>query len=113
MAGAKLAARPERSFPMKTLPAALAALLLLASTPAFAGDHDHGDGMKDCPMHDHDLSDADRAKRMDDLFARLDADANSVIDRAEFDKHHEAMRGEHEANAPAAMPDEHAAHHEH
>ena len=102
---------------MKTLTLPLALLLVVAS-PAYAADHDMG--MHDCPMHDSAMSDADRAKRMDEMFARLDADGNGAIDRAEFGKHVEDMRGghdEHETAAPAAdeqaapATDEHAAHH--
>jgi len=94
---------------MKT---ALIALLLLAA-PTFAVAGEHGEGMRmDCPMHDHAMSDADRAKHMDEMFAMLDADGNGVIDRAEFDKHHEAMRrGHDEQAAPAPSADEHASHH--
>ena len=102
---------------MKT---ALIALLLLAA-PTFAVAGEHGEGMMmDCPMHEHAMSDADRARHMDEMFAMLDADGNGVIDRAEFDKHHEHMRGMHEPQdpaepapkaAPAPAADEHAAHH--
>jgi hypothetical protein len=104
---------------MKTLTLPLA-LLLAAAPPAFAADHDMGMGMGDCPMHDSAMTDAERAERMNAMFARIDADGNGTIDRAEFDKYHEHMRGmrdmhdmhgEQDKAAPAPAVDEHAGHH--
>jgi hypothetical protein len=91
------------------------AVLLAAASPAFAADH--GMGKHDCPMHDSTLSDADRARHMDEMFAKLDADGNGAIDRAEFDKYHERMHDMHDMHeqqdkaAPAPAADEHADHH--
>ena len=93
---------------MKILAATL--LLALVPAPAFAGDHDGG--KMDCPMHDPAATDADRAKHLDDMFAKLDADASGAIDRAEFTRHHEDMRRKHAEQGDAAgKSDEHAAHH--
>jgi Ca2+-binding EF-hand superfamily protein len=54
---------------------------------------------------------------MDEMFAKLDADGNGAIDRAEFDKYHERMHDMHDMHeqqdkaAPAPAADEHADHH--
>ena len=73
----------------------LALTLLTASGNATAGDeHVHGDearGMS-CGMMDMDAMSAEARKaKMDEMFAKLDADKDGSISRAEFDRHHEDM----------------------
>jgi hypothetical protein len=84
---------------MKSFRLPLACLLLLACAPAFAGEQHEQHAQKAkhaCPMHDATLTDAERAKAMDAMFAKLDADADGSVSRAEFDRHHEEMRSKHE-----------------
>ena len=73
---------------------AFALAFLLATAPAAADTDGHGDTAK-CPMHDATATEADRAKHLDEMFGKLDADGNGSIDREEFRTHHEDMRREH------------------
>ena len=82
---------------MQTLRIAIA-LLALASAPAFAGQHGEHHG-HDCPMHDTTLTAEERAKKMDEMFAKLDADASGSISREEFDRHHQDMQRKHDEKA--------------
>ena len=82
---------------MKTLRIAFA-LLALASAPALAGGHGEDDGHT-CPMHDTTLTAEERAKAMDEMFTKLDADASGSISREEFDRHHEDMQRKHDGKA--------------
>ena len=73
----------------------VALTLFAASGSAFAGDgHEHGDEAKgmNCAMMDMDGMNAEAHKaKMDGMFAKVDADKNGSISRAEFDRHHEDM----------------------
>jgi hypothetical protein len=91
---------------MKLLLLPFALLLAVSAQPAFAGE---GEGHK-CPMHDASLSDADRAAAMDKMFAKMDADADGNISRAEFDKHHADMKSEHEGHAKHEAAEGHDGH---
>ena len=79
---------------MKTQPMLLAAGLLLACGTATANTHEHGmdaDDMR-CEMKGDDKMDAAaRKEMMGKMFAKVDADQDGAISRAEFDKHHEEM----------------------
>ena len=79
---------------MKTQPILIAAALALACGTAAASSHGHGmdaDGMR-CEMKGHEkMSAAERKEMMDKMFAKVDANHDGAISRAEFDKHHEAM----------------------
>jgi hypothetical protein len=81
---------------MDTFRLPLALLLVLSSTPAFAGGGHGGDRKHSCPMHDPTLGAEERARAMDEMFAKLDADADGSISRAEFDRHHEEMARRHD-----------------
>ena len=97
---------------MKHAPVAFALLFALAVPSAFAAETAAtGESMK-CPMHDTSLTDAERAQAMDKMFAKLDADGDGSISRAEFDRHHEDMRRKHAEDAKAGEHADHAAHEE-
>ena len=89
----------------------LAFLLATTAAPGPAGSDQAApahDGHKmDCPMHDASATDADRARHLDEMFEKLDADGNGSVDRDEFAKHHEEMRRKH---AEGDAKDEHAEH---
>ena len=78
---------------MKTHPILLAAALLACGT-ATAGSHEHATAAGDmrCEMKGHEKLDAaGRREMMDKMFAKVDADHDGAVSRAEFDKHHEEM----------------------
>ena len=90
--------------PKMTLVIAFA--LLAASESAMAGDaHVHGDEAKgmSCGMMDMGKMSAEARKaKMDEIFAKLDADKDGNISRAEFDRHHEDMMTMMETQRPKA-----------
>lgn len=97
---------------MKMQPILLAAALAMACGTAAANSHGHGMAAGDmgCGMMghgkmDHGKMDAAQRKAMaGTMFARLDANRDGAISRAEFDKHHEAMWAKMDA---AAKPKAH------
>jgi len=84
----------------------LALALFATSGSAMAGDeHVHGDGANgmSCGMMDMDGMSAEARKaRMDEMFAKLDADKDGSISRVEFDRHHEHMMTMMEKKRPKA-----------
>ena len=88
---------------MNSLRLPLIVLLALTSAPVLAGEGHGKDDKHGCPMHDDTLGAEERAKAMDEMFAKLDADSSGSISRDEFDRHHEQMRRKHEPSS-----DEHA-----
>jgi hypothetical protein len=72
----------------------LATALVLACGTAAASSHEHGMDVDDmrCEMKGQDKMDpGERKEMMDKVFAKVDADHDGAISRAEFDKHHEQM----------------------
>ena len=84
----------------------LALALCAVSGSALAGDeHVHGDEAKgmSCGMMDmHDMSAEARKSKMDEMFAKLDANKDGAISRTEFDRHHEHMMAATDKERPKA-----------
>lgn len=88
---------------MKISPLAIALALTVCCTPALAREgHEAGPGQEmHCQMDMSGMSamsgmsPADRQKKMDEMFASMDANKNGSISKAEFTSHHEAMMKKH------------------
>ena len=91
---------------MKRIAPALAMVLAIAAAPAWSGEPEKGhDG---CKLHKAGLTDAEFAKAQDEMFGKLDANADGSISREEFVAHHEEMRRKHREHAQheaASAPD--------
>lgn len=111
---------------MKLFPITLAISLAMASTLALASHHGTppADGAK--PMHDmgmgkgmmggmgqgmmggmDKMSPEQHQKKMDAMFAHMDANSDSSVTKAEFDAHHKAMMAQHAAMKEAKPEAEH------
>jgi hypothetical protein len=117
---------------MKLLPITLAITLAMASTLALASHHGTppADGAKPMPgmgmgmdhgmmgmMGMEKMSPEEHQKKMDEMFAKMDANSDGSVTKAEFTAHHTAMMAKHRAmmdgmhkqappaDAPAATPE--------
>ncbi len=116
---------------MKIFPITLAIALAMASSLALASHHGPppADGAKPMPgmgmgmgmdhgmMAMDKMSPEEHQKKMDEMFAQMDANSDGSISKAEFNAHHTAMMARHRAmmdgmhkkmppaGAPAAAPE--------
>ena len=109
---------------MKLFPLTLAISLAMASTLALASHHGGppADGAKPMPGMgmgmgmDHGMMGMDKMspeqhqKKMDEMFAQLDANSDGSVTKAEFTAHHTAMMARHRAmmggmHKPEAKPE--------
>ena len=112
---------------MKLLPITLAITLAMASTLALASHHGTPPAVGPKPMPgmamgmDHGMmgmmgmekmSPEEHQKKMDEMFAQMDANSDGSVTKAEFTAHHTAMMAKHRAmmdgmqkhTPPAAAP---------
>lgn len=96
---------------MRLFPITLAISLAMASTLAFASHHGAppADGAKPMPGMgmgmgmDHGMMGMDKMspeqhqKKMDEMFAQMDANGDGSVTKAEFTAHHTAMMAKHRA----------------
>lgn len=92
---------------MKLIPITLAVSLAMASTLAVASHHGtpaaHGAkpmagmGMDHGMMGMDKMSPEEHQKKMDAMFAHMDANGDGSVTKPEFDAHHKAMMAKHRA----------------